>query len=469
MSRKSAIFAAMKRTVRYLLSMLVIFAWSTLTVKGQQPADTLGVFHTDSIMHHAERVAAYFMRITPDVGANSYVGGKQRNSKIWTRGVFYEGLLNMYRQNPRADWLQYAIDWGDYHQWVSSSDNEAKSDNADYQCCGQSYLELYNLDNTQTIRMEHIKMRIDGMMAKDKINQWTWIDAIQMSMPIFAQLGTITGDSRYWQRMYDMYQYTRNKQGGEKKGGGKPLFNTQTGLWYRDYQYDPPYKDKTEPDKDCYWSRGNGWVYMALVRVLQFAPGDESHRADYVNDYLLMSRALKDCQRQDGSWNVSLAAPSNYGQAGSEGPEMTGSSLFVGGLAYGVRTGLLDSTTYLPTIRRGWYAMRRALHDDTGFVGYLQGTGAQPEDGGVITYNSVPNFEDFGIGCWLWGAAEVYELAQQIETDITLGIDNHVVDTPQHMSGDDPSAQPYFNLQGLRVLNPQHGHIYIKGGRKILY
>jgi rhamnogalacturonyl hydrolase YesR len=208
---------------------------------------------------------------------------------------------------------------------------------------------------------------------------------------------------------------------------------------------------------------------MALVRVLQFAPGDESHRADYVNDYLLMSRALKDCQRQDGSWNVSLAAPSNYGQAGSEGPEMTGSSLFVGGLAYGVRTGLLDSTTYLPTIRRGWYAMRRALHDDTGFVGYLQGTGACPEDGGVITYNSVPNFEDFGIGCWLWGAAEVYELAQQIETDITLGIDNHVASTPQHVRGNDASAQPYYNLQGLRVLNPQHGHIYIKGGRKILY
>ena len=459
----------MKRTVRLLFAMLAIFMWSTLTVKGQQQADTLCVFSTDSMMHHAEHVAAYFMRITPDVGADSYVGGKRRNSKIWTRGVFYEGLLNMYRQNPRADWLQYATDWGDYHQWVSSSDNEAKNDNADYQCCGQSYLELYQMDTTQTVRMEHIKMRIDGMMAKDKVNQWTWIDAIQMAMPVFAQLGTITGDNSYWQRMYDMYQYTRNKQGGDKKGGGKPLFNTQTGLWYRDYQYDPPYKDLTETDKDCYWSRGNGWVYMALVRVLQFTPDDESHREDYINDYLLMSRALKDCQRQDGSWNVSLAAPSNYGEAGSEGPEMTGTSLFVGGLAYGVRTGLLDSTTYLPTIRRGWYAMRCALHDDTGFVGYLQGTGAKPEDGGVITYNSVPNFEDFGIGCWLWGAAEVYELAQQIETDNTQGINHHFAVTPQHMRGNNASSQPYYDLQGHRVPTPQHGHIYIKGGRKIIY
>ena len=87
----------MKRTVRLLLSMLAIFAWSTLTVKGQQKADTLCVFSTDSMMHHAECVAAYFMRTTPDVGADSYVGGKKRNSRIWTRGVFYEGLLNIYK------------------------------------------------------------------------------------------------------------------------------------------------------------------------------------------------------------------------------------------------------------------------------------------------------------------------------------------------------------------------------------
>ncbi len=420
------------------------------------PSIWAGTFLTDSIMKHAENVTSYFMRTTPDVGADSYVGGKRRNSRIWTRSVFYEGLLNLYRQEPRKEWLQYSLDWGEYHQWISSSDNEARTDNADYQCCGQSYLELYRMEPEQTVRMEHIKMRIDGMMAKDKISQWTWIDAIQMAMPVFALLGTITNDQNYWERMYDMYQYTRNKQGGSKKGGGQPLFNTSTGLWYRDYQYDPPYKDLTETDKDCYWSRGNGWVYMALTRVLQFTPETESHRDSYIADFLLMSQALMDCQRDDGSWNVSLAAPTNFGEEGSEGPEMTGTSLFVGGLAYGVRTGLLDSATYMPTIRRGWEAMRRAVHDDTGFVGYLQGTGAKPEDGGVITYNSIPNFEDFGIGCWLWGTAEVYELAKELEENSSAGISEHK-QTPS-----DPSL---FDLQGRRITTPQKGQLYIKGGR----
>ncbi len=417
-------------------------------------------FTSQTVMATADKVANYFITNYPDVGAKSYVGGKERNSKIWTRGVFYEGLLNMYRENPREDWLKYAVDWGEFHDWVSSSDNEARTYNADYQCCGQSYLEMYLMDETQTKRMEHIKMRIDQMKATGKINYWTWIDAIQMSMPVMAQLGGITGDKSYWEYMYEMYKYTRNEQGGDKKGGGSPLFNTSTGLWYRDYQFDPPYKDKVETDKDCYWSRGNGWVYMALARVMQFTPESESHRSDYELDFKLMSEGLLGCQRQDGSWNVSLAAPTNFGQAGSEGPEMTGTSLFVGGMAYGVRVGLLDKDIYMDAIESGWGAMLAAVHPDSGFVGYLQGSGSSPEDGGVITYNSIPDFEDFGIGCWLWGAAELHALLAQLEA-ATGGIVEVNTDALKDVK--------YYDLMGRSVEHPVKGSIYVHGGKRIIY
>lgn len=434
-----------------------IITIALLLITADTYADT---FRSDSVMGCAEKVAGYIMTNYPDVGADSYVGGKRRNSKIWTRSVFYEGLLNMYREQPRADWLKYTTDWGEYHKWISSSDNEAKNANADYQCCGQSYLQLYLMDPTQEQRMEHIKMRIDQMITAGKKDYWYWIDAIQMSMPIFALLGEITGDDIYWSRMYELYTFTRNKHGGSKKGGGQPLFNTTTGLWYRDYQFDPPYRDLTEPDKDCYWSRGNGWVYMALARVLQFTPDTETHRNEYIADFRLMSKALIDCQREDGSWNVSLAAPSNYGEKGSEGPEMTGTSLFVGGMAYGVRTGLLDSATYMPAIKKGWEAMRRAVHDDTGAVGYLQGTGSKPEDGGVITYNSIPNFEDFGYGCWLWGAAEVHALVTSIEAS-TDGI--------KEIKNTGNADNKYYDLSGRHISSPAQGHVYIHRGRLIIY
>lgn len=412
-----------------------------------------------SVMNTAEKVVAYFMKTTPDVGATSHVGGKERNSRIWPRGVFYEGLLNMCREEQRAEWLKYCIDWGEFHEWYSCTDEQAT--HADFQCCGQSYIEMYQLDPTQTKRIEHIKMRFDNMLASDRVNYWTWIDAVQMAMPIFMQLGTITGNSAYYERAYEMYAYTRDKQGGSKKGGEQPLFNESTGLWYRDYQFDPPYKDKVETDKDCYWSRGNGWVYMALARVMQFSDATEAHRADYESDFLLMSRALVDCQRSDGFWSVSLAAPKNLGSAGSEGPEISGTALFVGGLAYGIRTGLLDAEQYLDAVERGWKAMERSVHKDTGFVGYMQGTGSAPEHGGPITFDNHPDFEDFGIGCWLWGAAEVHALALKMESG-EAGVGNVTVESAAETA-------EWYDLMGRRIERPENGRVYIHNRKVEIY
>ncbi len=439
--------------MRKTLTITALLLTAVLTTNAQQTT-----LDSEDVMTTAKKVAAYFLQNYPDVGADSHVGGKTRNSRIWTRGVFYEGLMNIYREEHRSEWLQYAVDWGEYHQWYSCTDSQAR--HADFQCCGQTYLQLYMLDPTQQQRMEHIKMRIDDMLKTDKIDDWYWIDAIQMAMPIFALLGSITDNAAYWERMNEMYRFTRNRHGGERKAGGKPLFNESTGLWYRDYQFDPPYHDLTETDKDCYWSRGNGWVYMALARVMQFTPASEAHRAEYAGDFRLMSEALLKCQRTDGSWNVSLAAPTNYGLPGSEGPEMTGTALFTGGMAYGVRAGMLDKAVYLPAIERGWAAMRQAVHGDTGSVGYLQGSGSKPEDGGVITYNSVPDFEDFGYGCWLWGAAEVHALAAQMESE-SSGIRD--IATASSLAGSD-----CYDLMGRKVLHPQHGRIYIRGGKKVL-
>lgn len=414
---------------------------------------------SEDIMDATENVADYFIAKYPDVGAKSNVGGKVRNSKIWTRGVFYEGMLNAYRENSREDWLKYCTDWGDFHSWISSSDNEASTYNADYQCCGQAYIQMYMMDQTKPERMEHIKMRIDELIESGRINVWYWVDAIQMAMPVMAMLGEITGEDIYHERMNELYVYSRNSQGGNKRGGGSPLFNEATGLWYRDYKFDPPYKDKVETDKDCYWSRGNGWAYMALARVLQFTSETASHRDEYEADFLSMSRGLKNCQHDEGWWNVSLAAPTNFGSAGSEGPEMTGSSLFVGGMAWGVRTGRLAADEYLPAIIKGWDAMKAAVHD-SGKVGYLQGTGSSPEDGGPITYDSEPDFEDFGVGCWLWGAAEVHALARQLE------LEQSIITT---VNADYRKSEIYYDMMGRRVDNPVDGHLYLTDGKKLIY
>ena len=368
----------------------------------------------DSTCYYASIVNDYFMATNPDPTVDSFVDGKRRNSRIWTRGVYYEGLMAMYRQRPVDKWYAYTLQWGDYHKWISN-DTSAPT-NADFHCCGMAYLDMYMLDPSETIRKEHIKSHIDYLMYERKtINDWYWVDAIHMAMPIYAQLGVLEQDERYFEYMYDMYMFSRDKQGdaGQKssgKGKGSPLYNESDGLWYRDYQFDPPYTDKVESDKPCYWSRGNGWVYTALARVLHYAPDTLCHREQYVADFIAMSEALAACQGEEGFWNVSLAAPTNYGSPESEGPESSGTALFVAGMAYGVHTGLLDSVRYMPHILRGWNALcHRAVGSD-GFLHYVQGTGSKPEDSQPIVRTTVPNFDDFGVGCFLLAAAEVYQL-----------------------------------------------------------
>lgn len=335
----------------------------------------------------------YFMEKWTDVGKR-IVHERSRASNIWTRGVYYEGLMALYKIDPQPVYLEYAIRWADFHKW-DLRDGETFTRNADNQCAGQTYIDLYLLD-PQPYKIEKIKASMDSMMRTNKIDDWSWVDAIQMAMPVFAQLGVIYKDSSYWERMYDMYMYTRNHH------GDNGLFNTKDNLWWRDKDFDPPY---TEPNgEDCYWSRGNGWVFAALVRVLDIIPKDAPHRKQYEDDFTAMAKALASLQRKDGFWNASLHDPKNFG-----GKETTGSSLFIYGLAWGINNGYLPSKKYQPVITKGWNGLTKDAVHINGFLGYVQGTGKEPKDGQPVTHVSVPNFEDFGLGCFLLAGTEVFK------------------------------------------------------------
>lgn len=339
------------------------------------------------------KVNNYFMKKYADYRTPSY-NGIIRSSNIWTRGVYYEGLMALHSVFPREEYYDYAYQWADYHKWGMRNGNTTR--NADDQCCGQVYIELYNICPDPEM-IKNIKVNIDMVVNTPQVNDWWWVDAIQMAMPIYAKLGKLTGERKYTDKMWELYSYTRNEYA---KNG---LFNPKDGLWWRDHDFVPPYK---EPNgEDCYWSRGNGWAYAALVRVLEEIPADEVHRADYVNDFLAMSKAIKKCQRKDGFWNVSLHDETNFG-----GKETSGTALFVYGMAWGVRNGLLDKKEYLPVLLKAWNAMvQDAVHPD-GCLGYVQGTGKEPKDGQPVTYDKIPDFEDYGIGCFLLAGTEVYKL-----------------------------------------------------------
>jgi len=197
--------------------------------------------------------------------------------------------------------------------------------------------------------------------------------------------------------MYEMYRFTKYQH------GGKGLYNPKDHLWWRDKDFVAPYQ---EPNgKDCYWSRGNGWVLAALARTLELLPKSDPHYQEYVTDFKDMAEALLPLQREDGFWNVSLHDPNHFG-----GKETSGTALFTYGFAWGINHHILNKKQYAPAIKKAWLAMQKeALHAD-GMMGYVQGTGKEPKDGQPVGYDHIPDFEDYGLGCFLLAGTEITKM-----------------------------------------------------------
>jgi rhamnogalacturonyl hydrolase YesR len=336
---------------------------------------------------------SYFMQKWPDAGT-PIMTNIERPSNIWTRAVYYEGLMALYSVDKQQAYYDYAVQWGEKHRWGLRGGVETR--NADNQCCGQTYIDLYLIDKKEE-RIKEIKASVDLMKASVKIDDWNWIDALQMAMPVYVKLGQLYNDTSYYNRMYDMYAYTKNKQ------GVNGLFNTADHLWWRDKDFVPPYK---EPNgEDCYWSRGNGWVVAALVKVLQVLPKSDPHYKEYLQDYKDMVKALLPLQRPDGFWNVSLHDSTHFG-----GKELSGTALFVYGMSWGINNNMIDRDTYLPAVVKGWNAMAKDCVHTDGKLGFVQGTGKEPKDGQPLGYDKTPDFEDYGLGCFLLSGTEVYKL-----------------------------------------------------------
>lgn len=377
-----------------IMKKLIVFVFGVIAALPAIAQNTTA----DEVMGVMRRVNDYFMKTyeDPTVPTN---WKKVRPSSLWTRAVYYEGLMALYEIDPQQRYLDYTDRWADFHQWTPR--NGTPTCDADDQCCSQTYLMRY--DQTKDNKMfaptrENLNHQMTVGSPKgggSLYGWWTWIDAIQMAMPIYMQMYRLTGEKAYRDHGMKMYRWSRNECGGG-------LFNEKDGLWWRDADYVPPYQ---EPDgQQCYWSRGNGWVYAALVRCMNELPRKDKAYKELKRDFLMMSKGLRKCQREDGFWNPSLVS-TNYAM-----PETSGTALFLYGICWGMRQGYLDAKDYRPVADRAWAAMvSKAVHPN-GFLGWMQGTGKDPSAGQPLSYTRIPDFEDYGTGCFLLGATEYYKL-----------------------------------------------------------
>lgn len=333
-----------------------------------------------AIVQTMKKVNDYWITQNPVPGNNQ-----------WARAAYFTGCMDFYKIYPSDKYKNYMLLWAKNNNW--SLNGGSLTRNADNQTCGQVYFDLFELDGKKdTSRIAAISQSIRNMVNSSKADDWWWIDALYMSMPVYMRMAGYYNDNAYLNKMYLLYTNAKVSRG---------LYNTNEHLWYRDESFDPPYL--TPNQQDSYWSRGNGWVIAAHTRVLQTLPPNHPNREEYEQTFKEMAEALKIRQNGDGFWYASLDDPNDFG-----GPETSGTSFFTYALAWGINNSLLDSATYYPVVAKAWEGLVDLAVQSNGFLSYVQGVGSNPSSSQPVTVNSTA---DFGVGAFLLAGSELAKLA----------------------------------------------------------
>ena len=324
----------------------------------------------------------------------------------WDRSACFEGIIDLYGQVAEQELYDYAVAWAESNNWSLLGGPTTRL--ADHHAAGQVYLELYQCD-PQPIRIAEIQASIDAMVASSEDDDWYWIDAIQMALPVFARFGELYGDDAYHLKGWDLFNHTYGTQGGQGLYADNGNYTLGEYLWWRDQYFQPP---RTSPNgQQIFWSRGNGWVFAGLVRALQHMQPTDSHYADYVRVFQEMAASLVTRQQPCGFWPVNLDDPNHVGDVDPsfvDCPETSGTAFFTYGMAWGIRNGYLSAGEYGPTVVAAWDALVTQALDANGRLGWCQPTGFEPESSQPFDQYRTA---DFGVGAFLLAASEVAQLA----------------------------------------------------------
>lgn len=195
----------------------------------------------------------------------------------------------------------------------------------------------------------------------------------------------------------------------------KHTYDPVTGLYRHawDESREQFWCDKTTGQSAHAWARAQGWIFMALLDVLEEMPADNHNRPELVK--LLRSLADGVVKFQDiksGCWFQVLDQPGREGNY----LEGTATAMYVYSLLRGVRLGLLDES-YLNAALTGWNGMQKHLirEDKDGTISLLNccavgGLGGKNmRDGSFEYYLSEPIIENDckGVGPYINAALEM--------------------------------------------------------------
>jgi len=307
----------------------------------------------------------------------------------WTNAAGFTGLMALTNISNKKQYVKILMEKSDSLGWETGP----RRFNADDYCIGQTFSLLFAKYKDENM-IANFRWLADSIAAaphteslewKNNISnrEWAWCDALFMGPTALSYLSTVTGEQKYLDIAVKLWWKTTDY-----------LYDSAEHLYSRDGSY---LNKKEKNGAKVFWSRGNGWVFAGLVRVLDNMPENYPGRIRFVNLYKDMAAKVASIQQPDGSWHASLLDPASYPIK-----EMSGTGFYCYGLMWGINNGLLDKNEYWPVIEKAWQVLTSSVHED-GMLGYIQPIGAAPDK---VDANST---EIYGVGSFLLAGSELYK------------------------------------------------------------
>lgn len=286
----------------------------------------------------------------------------------WNVSTYHAGNTEAFNYTQNINFYNYEKQHAEAWGWKVN--NDTITQNGDFYCISQAYIDMYSFKPLST-KLTSVIKNADAVVA-NQTTGYAWVDLLFMSMPVYTELSNITGDPKYNAANYNMFKKAKDNNA---------FYDTTDHLWYRDAKFiwgvGAPADAISPNGKKVFWSRGNGWAYAGITKTLIDLPRDSETNITYYNEYLdtfkEMSQALIECQTEGGYWNSNLADPLHYG-----GLETSGTASFIYGLAWGIRNGHLDYATYYPHLKKAWDCFVTNAISPEGKILYVQPGGDRP-------------------------------------------------------------------------------------------
>ena len=115
----------------------------------------------EEVLKVSQKANDYFMAKYQDPTVPTNVN-RIRPSSLWTRAVYYEGLMALYEIDPQQRYIDYTDRWASFHQWTPR--NGVNTNDADDQCCAQTYLDRYMQSGGEE-KLVHVKENLAQQMV----------------------------------------------------------------------------------------------------------------------------------------------------------------------------------------------------------------------------------------------------------------------------------------------------------------